>query len=176
MPPLARVPARNVRKKKDKLDQIKEESIIRDSDVQIQKNVFAACSLDESSDESQPARCTRARTNAMQKERTTETTDSESPSESLNLYSNTKKKNKNDRDMSHPLKMNCNLENTNLEKLKSKNRIEKVSKKLKKTCLEVTLNPDGNWPYSLQSCIEQFMQQYSDEIMNMTYLNSTNVD
>ncbi|KAF5269716.1 hypothetical protein FQA39_LY08639 [Lamprigera yunnana] len=28
-----------------------------------------------------------------------------------------------------------------------------------------TLNPDGNWSYSLQSCIEQFMQQYPDEII-----------
>ncbi|KAF5284272.1 hypothetical protein FQA39_LY04565 [Lamprigera yunnana] len=28
-----------------------------------------------------------------------------------------------------------------------------------------TLNPDGNWSYSLQSCIEQFMQQYPDEMI-----------
>ncbi|KAF5302768.1 hypothetical protein FQA39_LY01948 [Lamprigera yunnana] len=28
-----------------------------------------------------------------------------------------------------------------------------------------TFNADGNWSYSLQSCIEQFMQQYSDEII-----------
>ncbi|KAF5304248.1 hypothetical protein FQA39_LY09775 [Lamprigera yunnana] len=28
-----------------------------------------------------------------------------------------------------------------------------------------TLNPDGNWSYSLQSCIEQFMQQYLDEMI-----------
>ncbi|KAF5296071.1 hypothetical protein FQA39_LY12693 [Lamprigera yunnana] len=29
----------------------------------------------------------------------------------------------------------------------------------------VILNPDGNWSYSLQSCIEQFMQQYPDEMI-----------
>ncbi|KAF5292036.1 hypothetical protein FQA39_LY14097 [Lamprigera yunnana] len=28
-----------------------------------------------------------------------------------------------------------------------------------------TLNPDGNWSYSVQSCIEQFMQQYPAEII-----------
>ncbi|KAF5306406.1 hypothetical protein FQA39_LY08915 [Lamprigera yunnana] len=28
-----------------------------------------------------------------------------------------------------------------------------------------TLNPDGNWSYSLQFCIEQFMQQYPDEMI-----------
>ncbi|KAF5305438.1 hypothetical protein FQA39_LY01529 [Lamprigera yunnana] len=28
-----------------------------------------------------------------------------------------------------------------------------------------TRNPDGNWSYSLQSCIEQFMQQYPDEMI-----------
>ncbi|KAF5302249.1 hypothetical protein FQA39_LY10288 [Lamprigera yunnana] len=28
-----------------------------------------------------------------------------------------------------------------------------------------TLNPDGNWSYSLQSCIEQFMQQYPDKMI-----------
>ncbi|KAF5302904.1 hypothetical protein FQA39_LY02084 [Lamprigera yunnana] len=28
-----------------------------------------------------------------------------------------------------------------------------------------TLNPDGNRSYSLQSCIEQFMQQYPDEMI-----------
>ncbi|KAF5295941.1 hypothetical protein FQA39_LY12713 [Lamprigera yunnana] len=28
-----------------------------------------------------------------------------------------------------------------------------------------TLNPDGNWSYSLQSCIEHFMQQYPDEMI-----------
>ncbi|KAF5273547.1 hypothetical protein FQA39_LY18745 [Lamprigera yunnana] len=28
-----------------------------------------------------------------------------------------------------------------------------------------TLNPDGNWSYSLQSCIEQFMHQYPDEMI-----------
>ncbi|KAF5273692.1 hypothetical protein FQA39_LY07382 [Lamprigera yunnana] len=28
-----------------------------------------------------------------------------------------------------------------------------------------TLNSDGNWSYSLQSCIEQFMQQYPDEMI-----------
>ncbi|KAF5305384.1 hypothetical protein FQA39_LY09213 [Lamprigera yunnana] len=28
-----------------------------------------------------------------------------------------------------------------------------------------TLNPDGNWSYSLQSCIEQFMQQYPYEMI-----------
>ncbi|KAF5294289.1 hypothetical protein FQA39_LY13433 [Lamprigera yunnana] len=28
-----------------------------------------------------------------------------------------------------------------------------------------TLNPDINWSYSLQSCIEQFMQQYPDEMI-----------
>ncbi|KAF5293000.1 hypothetical protein FQA39_LY13769 [Lamprigera yunnana] len=28
-----------------------------------------------------------------------------------------------------------------------------------------TFNPDRNWSYSLQSCIEQFMQQYPDEMI-----------
>ncbi|KAF5298226.1 hypothetical protein FQA39_LY02650 [Lamprigera yunnana] len=28
-----------------------------------------------------------------------------------------------------------------------------------------TLNPHGNWSYSVQSCIEQFMQQYPDEMI-----------
>ncbi|KAF5302578.1 hypothetical protein FQA39_LY10196 [Lamprigera yunnana] len=30
-----------------------------------------------------------------------------------------------------------------------------------------TLKPDGNWSYSLQSCIEQFMQQYPDEMIDI---------
>lgn len=29
-----------------------------------------------------------------------------------------------------------------------------------------TLNPDGNWSYSLQSCIEQFVQRYPDVIID----------
>ncbi|KAF5285231.1 hypothetical protein FQA39_LY16730 [Lamprigera yunnana] len=43
----------------------------------------------------------------------------------------------------------------------------------------VTLNPDGNWSYSLQSCIEQFMQQYPDKMIKYDifkqhkYLTST---
>ncbi|KAF5298795.1 hypothetical protein FQA39_LY11684 [Lamprigera yunnana] len=39
-----------------------------------------------------------------------------------------------------------------------------------------TLNPDGNWSYSLQSCIERFMQQYPDEKIECDILNSTNAE
>ncbi|KAF5287836.1 hypothetical protein FQA39_LY15668 [Lamprigera yunnana] len=40
-----------------------------------------------------------------------------------------------------------------------------------------TLNPDGNWSSSLQSCIEKFMQQYPDEMIEYDiFLNSTNVE
>ncbi|KAF5305435.1 hypothetical protein FQA39_LY01526 [Lamprigera yunnana] len=35
-----------------------------------------------------------------------------------------------------------------------------------------TFNPDGKWSYSLQSCIEQFMQQYPEEMMEYDMFNT----
>ncbi|KAF5295308.1 hypothetical protein FQA39_LY13173 [Lamprigera yunnana] len=69
--PPAQLPAKNVRQKKqkrasniekEKVDQIKKASIIRDSGVQIQKDAFLLVVSDECVEEPQPARCTRART------------------------------------------------------------------------------------------------------------------
>ncbi|KAF5297678.1 hypothetical protein FQA39_LY12009 [Lamprigera yunnana] len=138
MPPLAKVSAKNVRKikdkntlniKKEKLVEIKEASIVRDSDVQIQKDAFPLVVLDESGEEPQPARCTRAKTKAMQKEKNTETTDSESPSKSQNRTVIQKC-------MTHPSKMNCNLANKS-RKIKSKNRIEKVPQEMEENFINI---------------------------------------
>ncbi|KAF5297676.1 hypothetical protein FQA39_LY12007 [Lamprigera yunnana] len=159
MPPLAKVPARNVRKikdkntlniKKEKLVEIKEASIVRDSDVQIQKDAFPLVVLDESGEEPQPARCTRAKTKAMQKERNTETTDSESPRKSQNRTV-IQICNKNDRynlQNENVLKQKRSRHDSSIEdelqsrkqksrKIKSKNRIEKVSQEMEENFINV---------------------------------------